>query len=162
MNHVEKAPKKPKATLRKMFDKFIRSLRAQGTMMSYVYLHFITYSPLWAYSAHYMPIKSTKFLKFSKTHYMPIKEDFNTKTSTKPQISACGAPETDIFWRLTIYSYFAIIETLSFITLRRYCSSGRCFQVRICQFRSHYMPMKKIKFSKKIRNTLYAHNTICP
>ena len=120
------------------------------------------YSPLWAYSAHYMPIKSTKFLKFSKTHYMPIKEDFNTKTSTKPQISACGAPETDIFWRLTIYSYFAIIETLFFITLRRYCSSGRCFQVRICQFRSHYMPIKKQnvrKFSEThyMPITLYAH-----
>ena len=109
-----------------------------------------------------MPIKSTKFLKFSKTHYMPIKEDFNTKTSTNPQNFRLRRSRNWYFWRLTIYYYFAIIETLFFITLRRYCSSGRCFQVRICQFRSHYMPIKKQNFRKFSEThympiTLYAH-----
>ena len=107
--------------------------------------------------------KINKIFEIFKNTLYAHKRRFQYKNvDITPKFPPAALQKLIFFWRLTIYSYFAIIETLFFITLRRYCSSGRCFQVRICQFRSHYMPIKKQNFRKFSEThympiTLYAH-----
>ena len=110
----------------------------------------------------YMPARTRKFSKFSKTSYMAAEQGISLENNVKPYFFACGAPQNTFFLNFCISTKFFISDD-SFYTifLLKNLKINMVF-IKNTWFGASYMPAESTKFSKFSASVIYTDRHICP